>query len=242
VNAYPLLAGLGDAIDAKGFASVFGNLGNWLTTLAGTVVKESFANALTLLLTFYFLFYFLRDRDEALNQVRMLSPLTDEETTHVFGRVADTIYAVVFGTIVTAAVQGTLGGLIFWTLGLPNPLFWGVVMGLLAIVPILGAFVVWIPAAIYLAVSGEWGKALILTAYGTVVVGGIDNILHPVLAGGRLHLHTVPTFIAIVGGLAVFGAAGLIIGPVIVTITITLLQIWRVRAHETGAHESPDQG
>jgi predicted PurR-regulated permease PerM len=163
----------------------------------------------------------------------MVSPLTDDETAHVFDRVSDTIYGVVFGTIITAVVQGTLGGLMFWLLGLPNPLFWGVMMGLLSIVPMLGAFVIWIPAAIYLALTGEWGKALILAAYGTVVIGGIDNILHPVLAGGRLQLHTVPTFIAIVGGLALFGASGLILGPMIMTITITLLQIWRARAHQT---------
>jgi predicted PurR-regulated permease PerM len=233
VSSYPSLAWIANATDTKDFATVFGNVGTWLTNVAGSLVRESLTNVITLLLTFYFLFYFLRDRDEILRQATMLSPLTDSETDHVFGRVADTINGVVFGTVVTAAVQGTLGGLIFWLLGLPNPLFWGVVMGLLAIVPVLGAFVIWIPAAIYLALTGEWTKAVILTAYGTVVIGGIDNILHPVLAGGRVQLHTVPTFIAIVGGLGLFGASGLILGPLVMTITITLLQIWRARAHRT---------
>ena len=81
-------------------------------------------------------------------------------------------------------------------------------MGLLAIVPVLGAFVVWLPAAIFLASSGQWGKAVFLTFWGTMVVGLIDNLLYPIVVGKRLRLHTVPVFFAIVGGLAVFGAAG----------------------------------
>jgi predicted PurR-regulated permease PerM len=143
----------------------------------------------------------------------------------------------VFGTVVAAMAQGTLGGAMFWLLGFSNPLFWGVVMALLAVVPLLGAFVVWVPAAAYLALTGDWGKAAILVAWGTVVVGGADNLLHPMLAGDRMRLHTVPTFFAIVGGIMLFGAAGLIIGPLVVTLTLTLLEIWRdrVRCNAVGA-------
>lgn len=132
---------------------------------------------------------------------------------------ADTIHATVFGTVTVAAVQGLLGGLIFWWLGLPAPILWGAVMALLAIVPVLGAFVVWLPVAIFLAASGHWGQAVILTLWGTVVAGLIDNLLYPILVGKRLRLHTVPVFLAIVGGLAVFGAAGVILGPVILALT-----------------------
>jgi predicted PurR-regulated permease PerM len=143
--------------------------------------------------------------------------------------VADTIHATIFGTLAVAAVQGALGGLVFWWLGLPAPILWGAVMGLLAIVPVLGAFVVWLSAAIFLASSGQWGKAVFLTLWGTVVVGLIDNLLYPILVGKRLRLHTVPVFFAIVGGLAVFGAAGVILGPVILALTDAILEIWRRR-------------
>jgi predicted PurR-regulated permease PerM len=108
------------------------------------------------------------------------------------------------------------------------PLFWGLVMGLLAVVPLLGAFVVWVPAAISLALNGDWGSALILTAWGAIVVGGIDNLLYPILVKAQLRLHTIPTFISIVGGLILFGASGLLLGPLIVTVTIFFLEIWRV--------------
>ena len=118
----------------------------------------------------------------------------------------------------------------FWWLGLPAPALWGVMMGLLALVPVLGAFIVWIPAAVFLALEGSWGKALVLTAWGAVVIGLIDNLLYPSLVGNRLRLHTLVVFIAILGGLSVFGAAGLFLGPALVTVALELRRMWRVRA------------
>jgi predicted PurR-regulated permease PerM len=115
----------------------------------------------------------------------------------------------------------------FWWLGLPAPVLWGLVMGVLAVVPVLGAFIIWIPAVMFLTLEGSWGKALILAAWGGVVVAGIDNLMYPVLVGNRLKVHTIPTFMAIVGGLVVFGASGLILGPVTLTVTMVLLEGWR---------------
>jgi predicted PurR-regulated permease PerM len=109
-------------------------------------------------------------------------------------------------------------------------------MGVLSIIPVLGAFVVWMPAAVYLAGEGDWSKALILAAWGTFAVGLIDNFLYPVLVGSRMRLHTLPVFVSIVGGLFLFGAAGVVIGPVILSATITLLDILRRRtAHGQSA-------
>jgi predicted PurR-regulated permease PerM len=102
-------------------------------------------------------------------------------------------------------------------------------MGVLAVVPVLGAFVVWIPATLFLALDGSWGKALILALWGGVVVGGIDNVIYPILVGNRLKLHTIPAFMAIIGGLIVFGPSGLILGPVTLTVTVLLLEIWQHR-------------
>ena len=161
-----------------------------------------------------------------------MSPLPKAEMDQLFRRVADTVYATIYGTVAVAVVQGTLGGLIFWWLELPVPLLWGVVMGLLAIVPVLGAFSVWVPTAIFLALDGSWGKALMLTAWGGVVVGGIDNLLYPMLVGDRLRLHTVPAFISIVGGRVLFGPSGLILGPLAVTVTLFLFGIWRTPLEE----------
>jgi len=114
---------------------------------------------------------------------------------------------------------------------------WGLVMGMLAVVPVLGAFIIWIPATLLLALEGSLGKALILAVWGGVVVGGIDNLIYPILVGNRLKLHTIPAFMAIVGGLIVFGASGLILGPVTLTVTVVLLEIWRSRTPRSGGHK-----
>jgi predicted PurR-regulated permease PerM len=198
----------------------------WLSATAGSIVRGSLVQLVAVALTFYLLFFFLRDREQALASMRSLSPLTLAQTDRLFSRVHDTIFATVYGTLAVASVQGILGGLMFWWLGLPAPLLWGVVMALLGVVPVLGAFIVWIPAAVFLGLEGRWIAALVLTLWGVLVVGTVDNLLRPVLVGNRLQLHTVLAFLSIVGGLLVFGAAGLILGPVVLTITRELLGAW----------------
>ncbi len=99
-------------------------------------------------------------------------------------------------------------------------------------VPVLGTFVVWVPAAIFLALEGQWGSALLLAAWGLMVVSTVDNVLRPILVGNRLKLHTVLAFLSIVGGLLLFGAAGFILGPVILTVTMVLLESWTSRGRE----------
>jgi len=231
IEAQPRLAPLADWIEHKvDLPGTVKALASWLTTTAGAIVKGSVVQVIGFCLTFYFLFYFLRDHGAALTSLRVLSPLSTADMDHLFRRVADTIYATVYGTLAVSAVQGLLGGLMFWWLGLPAPLLWGVVMGLLAAVPVVGAFVVWIPAALFLALEGSWGKALILTAWGALVVGTIDNLLRPILVGNRLQLHTLLAFISVVGGLMMFGPPGLILGPVALTVTTVLLDLWRQRA------------
>lgn len=202
---------------------------SWLADAASAFVRGSILHLVGLVLTFYMLFFFLRDRGMALESLRSLSLLSKADMNRLFSEVFDTVHATVYGTFAVAAVQGALGGLMFWWLDLPEPLLWGVVMGMLAVVPVLGAFVVWIPAAIFLALDGSGGKALLLTLWGAVVVGGIDNILYPILVGRRLKMHSLTAFVSIVGGLIVLGPSGLILGPVMYTVTRVLLGVWSRR-------------
>ena len=232
----PLLASLEQQVNLSGqLESMAGEVGKRVSEFAAGSVWVF----VQLVLTLFVLFYLFRDRRKALGTLRSLVPLSEKETDKVFIRVADTIHATIFGTLTVAVVQGALGGLMFWWLGLPAPILWGAVMALLAVVPVLGAFVVWLPAAIFLAASAEWGKAAILVLWGTVVVGLIDNLLYPMLVGKRLRLHTVPVFFAIVGGLAAFGAAGVILGPVILALTDAILEIWRRRTAAGRPAEEP---
>ncbi len=220
----PIARRIGRRIDLPGTISA---IATSLTNAAGAFITGSVRQAVDLLLTFYLLFYFLRDERAALSLLRFLSPLPKKEMDTLLSRLGDTVYATMYGTLTVAAAQGSLGGLMFWWLGLPAPLLWGLVMAVLAVVPVMGAFVVWIPAALFLALEGSWVKALILAVWGGVVVGGIDNVIYPILVGNRLKLHTIPAFMAIVGGLIVFGPSGLILGPMALTATVLLLETWR---------------
>ena len=214
-------------------AGTAGSIAALFTTLGSSVLRNSVSQLLNVVLTFYLLFFFLRDERQIVRKLQTLSSLSSTETRYVLHRFVDTIHATVFGKLVVAAVQGTLSGLMFWWLGLPLPGLWGAVMGMLSIVPVLGAFVVWVPAAIYLTLEGDWGKALILTAWGAGVVATVDNILYPMLVGNRLKLHTIPAFIGAIGGIIAFGAAGLILGPAIISVTLALIKILKKRFNKT---------
>jgi len=227
LEGHPLIAPVVQWIEQQfDLPDMINNATSWLTSAASSFLQGSVLQLIGVVLTFYIFFYFLRDRGAALEWIRSLSPLPAEDMNRMFDGVGDTVHATIYGTFVVAIVQGTLGGLMFWWLGLPAPLLWGMVMALLAVVPVLGAFIIWIPAAIFLFLAGSEGKALLLTLWGAIVVGGIDNLLYPMLVGSRLKMHTVIAFVSIVGGLIVFGPSGLILGPVIFTVTRLLLEIW----------------
>ena len=218
---------------AAGGPSMAGAAGA-LTRGATSIVSGTIAIGMQILITVMCLFYFLRDRHDALKAMRSLLPLTDSEVDEIFGRVDDTIHATVFGSLTVALVQGFMGGLMFWMLGLASPLFWGAIMGLLAVVPVLGTFVIWAPTAASLAIHGDWGKAIILAGWGAVAIGLIDNLLYPLLVGNRMRFHTLLVFFSMVGGLAQFGASGIILGPLLLAIADAMLEIWRRR---TGDHK-----
>ena len=199
---------------------------------SGSIVRASFSGGINLLLTFYFLFYILRDREKAVALMQDALPLSDSEFSGLCDRFTNTIFATVLGTAAVSALQGALGGGMFWWLGLPAPVFWGVLMALVAVVPFLGAFVIWVPAALFLALSGEFASAILLTFWGTIVVGLVDNLVYPILVGKKLMMHTIPSFVAIVGGVILLGAPGVVLGPLVVSISLALMEIWKARNFE----------
>ena len=199
--------------------SVAGQTLGLLGGLVGTVVQMFFV-----VFTMYYLF---RDGDRIFAAIRDLLPLKRQDAEIIMARTKEVIGASVYGVFVIAIIQGTLGGLAFWALGLRSALVWGVVMTLLSMIPMVGAFLVWIPAALFLAVSGHWVKAVLLVGWGTVVIGTVDNFLRPRLVGGRTKLHELLVFFAVLGGLKVFGVLGLVMGPVILALTISLIEVFR---------------
>lgn len=205
------LKGMSGAIAGR----TLGFLGGFL----GAIVQTFFV-----IFTMYYLF---RDGERLRAGLRYALPVDGDEASEIFERATEVIGASVYGVLVIAAIQGTIGGVAFWFLGLPSALLWGVVMILLSMIPMAGAFVVWIPAAIYLAATGQWLNALILTFIGLFVIGTIDNFLRPKLVGEKTRLHELLIFFSVLGGLHVFGILGLVLGPVVVALTFTFLDVFQ---------------
>jgi predicted PurR-regulated permease PerM len=173
------------------------------------------------------MFYLFRDTESIRDATRSYLPL-DAWTTHeIFQRTKEVIYASIYGMLVIALVQGALGLIMFLILGLPSAILWATVMVLASFVPVIGTALVWVPAVIYLLVLGHWIKALILAAWCFGVIGTVDNLLRPRLIGQRTRLHELVVLFAVLGGIQVFGALGIITGPAIAAIAIALMEVWR---------------
>jgi predicted PurR-regulated permease PerM len=174
----------------------------------------------------YLLFFLLRDGSALSKRIQDALPLRAEQERELFRKFATVIRATIKGSILVAALQGALGGLIFWLLGLHAPVLWGVVMGLLALLPALGAALVWVPAAIYLLATGSIWEGIVLLAFGAFVIGLVDNILRPLLVGKDTKMPDYVVLISTLGGLATFGLNGFVVGPVIAAMFIAAWDIF----------------
>jgi predicted PurR-regulated permease PerM len=203
-------------------------LGGNLAGLLGNSIR-----IVTQLVVMLFLLFFLfRDRALALTSLRSLLPLREDETSELLDRVGDTILATALGRLTIAAVQGILAGLAFWVLGVPGVILWAFTLAACAMIPAFGSFLVWGPVAIYLGLNGHWGKAALLALWGGLIVSTIDNILYPILVGSHLRAHTATILLSVLGGIALFGPIGIVLGPVLFTIATTLLDIWHARTYQ----------
>lgn len=191
----------------------------FLGGVAGVIVQMFFV--------IFTMYYFFKDGENIFRNVRDSLPLDRDQAEGIMKRTREVIDASVYGVLTIAIIQGTLGGLAFWALGLRSALIWGVAMTFLSMVPMLGAFLVWVPAAIYLAVTGHYVKAVLLVLWGTLVIGMIDNFLRPKLVGSRTRLHELLIFFSVLGGLNVFGVLGVVLGPVVLAITLALVDVYR---------------
>jgi predicted PurR-regulated permease PerM len=185
--------------------------------VVGAIVKIFFI--------FFTMYYLFRDGEKIARKLPDQLPLERDRAVRILAHATDIISASVYGVLVIAVIQGTLGGLMFWFLGVPSSLVWGVLMTLLSTIPMAGAFIVWVPAAVILGISGHWGQAVILTLWGALVIGSIDNFLRPKLVGQRAKMHELVIFFSVLGGLTVFGILGILLGPVVVAVTVALLDV-----------------
>jgi predicted PurR-regulated permease PerM len=173
------------------------------------------------------LFFLLRDWPLLSPRLRAFFSLNGAPMEALFTRAVRTIHAAIYGAAVVAVAQGTLGGLAFWALGLPRPFLWGTVMAVLCLIPLAGAPIVWIPAALVLTAQGQYGKAIALALWGLLVIGLVDNVLRPLVIGARTRLHLLTAIFGVLGGLLLMGPLGLLLGPAILGATLDLLEAFQ---------------
>jgi predicted PurR-regulated permease PerM len=182
------------------------------------------ANVLLVLLT---LFFFLRDGAAFCYRLRRLLPMDPEHQERLFINIVNAVTAVVHGCLVVAMIQGFLAGLAYWVLGVPYALVWGVATGFFALLPVGGSTIITIPVTIYLFLQGDIIRGVLMAIWALGVVGGVDNVLKPIFIGTRLKLPILFLFFGILGGLSVFGALGLILGPVLLALLAAFLDLYR---------------
>jgi predicted PurR-regulated permease PerM len=201
----------------------------WASAALSAVVARSMWLLMQIAVAVFVLFYFVRDGATILSTLRSFIPLPASCTDEVFSRIAQTIRVSLGSRVLVASIQGMLGGLMFFGLRLPAPVFWDPVMVFFSLFPILGSFVVWLPVALTFVVQGHWLRALLLAGWGVLIIHPVDNLLLPVLVGRTLRLHTLLIFFAIIGGLAAFGVSGVVLGPLVVAVAVALFEARKPR-------------
>jgi predicted PurR-regulated permease PerM len=191
-------------------------------------------------LMLYVAFFMLRDGPQIVEKLVRALPLGDEREHLLFAKFAEVTRATIKGSLVVAAVQGTLGGLIFWVLGIPGAFLWGVVMTLLSLIPVVGAALIWLPVAIYLIATGDWVDGAILAAFGAGVIGLVDNVLRPILVGRDTKLPDYLVLLSTLGGFVLFGMNGFLIGPLIAALFVTFWDIFVREFHVPPGSQGSD--
>jgi len=187
---------------------------------------------LSVFVMLYLLFYLLRDGGRLLGYAQRAVPLAPEQQQVLASKFTATVRGTLKGDLVIAFVQGIMGGLIFWVLGLGTPILWGAVMAVLSVLPVVGTGLVWAPAAIYLLLTGSIWQGIVLLAYGALVISTIEYVLRPVLVGNDVKMPSYVVLLSTLGGIATFGINGFVIGPLAAAL---FLSAWDMHLQVSGA-------
>lgn len=227
-----LPAWVGNLLDRAGLGSL-GALQERLSSSMTRIVQFVAAQALnigqntvqflvSLVIMLYLLFFLLRDGESLLERLKVAIPLRPEQQETLVTRFASVVRATVKGSIVVAVVQGVLGSLILWPLGVHAPVLWGALIAVLSLLPAVGPPVIWVPIAIYFLLTGSTWQGIVLALYGALVIGSVDNILRPILVGKETSMPDWVVLLSTLGGIAVVGLNGFVVGPAIAAMFIAV--------------------
>lgn len=208
----------------------------FVATRAVGIGQDTVEFVAALFITTYIAFYLIRDGEALARTARQALPLQPVHRKELADKFTTVVRATVKGNLLVAAIQGALGGLAFWFLGIPAALLWAVLMGFLSLLPAVGAALVWGPVAAYLFLTGAVGQGIALVAFGVLVIGLVDNLLRPVLVGKDTRMPDYVVMITTLGGMAVFGINGFVLGPAIAAM---FMAVWHIHAKEQVVPEPP---
>ena len=208
---------------------------SFLGSRLGSIFRNAIVFVFDLFVTLFALFYIFRDADWIVSNFRRLLPFPPAARERILSEARELINASVTTSLVIAAIYGVVGGIAFAALGLGAPVFWGAVMAFLSMLPVVGAWPVWLPATLYLFSTGHWERAIVLLAVAVLIIGVTDYVVRPMLVGKCTELSGLVVFISVLGGVAVFGPLGLVLGPIVVA-TATSLFSGASHATPTSAH------
>ena len=207
---------------------------NWALSFTGSVLNT----LIQFTLVIYLLYFFLVDGAKIERALVLTIPMGDERERTIFERFALVARATLKGTLIVAFVQGAIGGLLFAILGIPAALLWGVAMMLLALLPVGGSAIVWVPAAIIMFLQGNVTAGIIIVVVGTLIIGLVDNLLRPLLVGRDTHMPDYLVLISTLGGITFFGLSGFVIGPTVAALFIT---VWEMMGHDYGGRRAREE-
>lgn len=194
-------------------------------------ITKGMGDVVIVVLNFIFMafaiFFLLKDGTEFLKRIRDYMPFSEEQKDRLTMQIRDIIISTVYGGVVVAIVQGIIAGFAFYILGIPSPVVWGLATSIASFIPLIGAFAVWGPATVYLFLQGAVLKGVALAIVGVFGISLIDNVLKPIIIGGRTKMPILAIFFSVLGGIKLFGLIGLVMGPLVLAIFVSVVEIFR---------------
>jgi predicted PurR-regulated permease PerM len=202
------------------------SIADWLTKQVGNLASGLLFFGINLFIFVFALYYFFKDSSLIVDKIMSISPLPKKHEYALLAKFKDISYGTLYGIFLASVIQGILGGIGFTIVGIPNAVFWGAAIAIFSLVPVFGTGVIWVPAGIILLVQGNYVGGIFLLAWGVLLISTVDNFLRAYFIGERTNMNQLLTFLAVIGGLWYFGLAGVIFGPLILNIFLTLLSIY----------------
>jgi predicted PurR-regulated permease PerM len=226
-NAVRSYTGVRDFMSEQALNEGIRKMGNSLLQFFSLRITNIISSAIDFIFVVFAVFFLLKDGPGFLAKTRDYMPFSETQKNALASQIKDTIVSTVYGGVVIAIIQGVLGGLAFYIIGIESPVLWGVAMSIMSFVPLVGTFAVWGPTSVYLVAEGSFMEGVGLFLFGVLVISMVDNILKPLIIGSRTKMHTLIILFSVLGGIKLFGMIGLIMGPLITAVFVSVFEITR---------------